>query len=334
MTFRKFDSISQFSNIVKDVRHYCNSAKKPLPILKFKGSVKLHGSNACIGSVGAEIFFQSRERILTEHEDNAGFCNWGLENIYSISKIISLIKSKYNVNTVYIYGEWCGLGIQKGTALNQLDKKYFAIFEIVLVDSKGIERDVSCVEFHNDFNNILDNVVVIDALVKPVEIEIDFAAPHLSQNTLLEETMKVEAECPFGKVFGISGVGEGLVWTCELKEVGKFKTKGEKHSSSKVKTVKELTAAEIAQKESVAEFVEYSVSQNRLEQGLTKLEEMGLPFDIKSTGAFLKWIGNDVLNECFDVMTNSNLEKKDVMPLVNLKAKQWYLSKLNESLGI
>lgn len=333
MTFRKFESIGQFSNTVKAVRHYCNVTHKPLPKLKFKGSVKLHGSNACISSVGANLFFQSRERILSSEEDNAGFCNWGLENSYSISKIIELVKGKVGSDSVYIYGEWCGQGIQSGTALNMLSKKYFAIFEIVAFDTEGNEFKVDPVQFHSDFSNILDNVVVVDAVVPPLEITIDFSAPHLMQNYLLEKTLEVEAECPFGKALGFSGVGEGLVWTCELPEVGKFKTKGEKHSSSKVKTVRELTEAEIAQKESVADFVEYAVSENRLNQGVSKLEEMGLPFDVKSTGAFLKWLGGDVLSECSDVLEKSGLDKKDVMPSVNLKAKQWFLQKLNSGLG-
>lgn len=332
MTFRKFESIGQFSNTVKDVRHYCNVNHKPLPKLKFKGSVKLHGTNACISSIGASIFFQSRERILSLEEDNAGFCKWGLDNIYALNKIVYLIRGKYKAQNVYIYGEWCGQGIQKGTALNQLAGKYFAIFEIVAINLEGNEFNIDPIQFASDFKNILDNVLVIDDVVPPLEVLIDFAAPHLVQNFLLEKTLEVETECPFGKALGFSGVGEGLVWSCELPEIGKFKTKGEKHSSSKVKTVRELTEAEISQKESVADFVEYAVSENRLNQGVSKLEEMCLPFDVKSTGAFLKWLGGDVLNECSDVLEKSGLEKKDVMPSVNLKAKQWFLNKLNESI--
>lgn len=332
MSFRKFGSIGQFANTVKDVRDYCNFKGLPLPKLKFKGSIKLHGTNACIGSIGANLFFQSRERILSSEEDNSGFCQWGLENSYALNKIMYLVKGKYKTNSVYVYGEWCGSGIQNGTALNQFSKKYFAIFEIVVVDSDGLETIVDSTQFHEDFHNILQEVVVIDSIVPPVELEIDFSAPHLVQNYLLEKTLEVENECPFAKTFGISGIGEGLVWTCELQHVDKFKTKGEKHSSSKVKTLKELTQAEIAQKESIQDFVDYAVSENRLQQGISKLEEMGLPVDIKSTGAYLKWLGNDVLNECLEVLEKSGLEKKDVMPSVNLKAKQWFLAKLNESL--
>lgn len=327
MTFRKFNSIVQFSNVVKSVRHYCQTNSKPLPKLKFFGSVKLHGTNACFSKVSGKNYFQSRERLLNEHEDNAGFCNWGLLNQDKLNQIIGLFDSNSS-SDVYVYGEWCGQGIQKGTALNQLNKKLFAIFEVVVVNSEGLIKKINPVDFGSAITQIFEDVVVIDALVSPIEVVIDFAAPHLVQNQLLEETLKVEECCPFGKYFGIEGIGEGLVWTCELEGFEKFKTKGEKHSASKVKTVRELTDAEIAKKESVSEFVDYAVTENRLEQGISKLEEMGLEFDIKSMGAFLKWVGNDVLRECADVIEESNLDKKDIMPTVNLKAKQWFLEKL------
>lgn len=333
MTFRKFNSIVQFSNIVKSVRAYCQKYSKPLPVLKFYGSVKLHGSNACVSLVNDEVNFQSRERILTLDEDNAGFCAWGNNNLKKLYEILNLFKDESHSN-VYIYGEWCGLGIQKGTALNQLKEKYFAIFEVIISDKNGNELVVNPVKYHEKINSLLQNVVVIDYLVKPLEITIDFQYPHLVQNTLLEETLKVENECPFGVAMGVHGIGEGIVWRCELDGFEKFKTKGEKHSSSKVKTVKELTEAEISKKESIDDFVEFALSENRLNQGLTKLEEMGLPFDIKSMGAYLKWVANDILTECADTIIESELERKEIMPSVNSKAKQWFLLKLNDSLNL
>lgn len=43
------------------------------PTLKFKGTVKLHGTNAGIVNYGDRLEFQSRERVLSLEEDNAGF---------------------------------------------------------------------------------------------------------------------------------------------------------------------------------------------------------------------------------------------------------------------
>ena len=47
--FKKFNSIQQFSGVVKQVRDYCKYNNLPLPVLDFTGSVKIHGSNACVG---------------------------------------------------------------------------------------------------------------------------------------------------------------------------------------------------------------------------------------------------------------------------------------------
>ena len=50
---------------------------------------------------------------------------------------------------------------------------------------------------------------------------------------MIEITEAVENECPVGKHFGVSGVGEGVVWTCVSEgwnDSGTwFKVKGEAH---------------------------------------------------------------------------------------------------------
>ena len=332
--FRKFSSIDQFSNVVKGVRMHCKKYEKPLPKITFYGSVKLHGTNACIAFIGDEVQFQSRERTLSYESDNAGFCNWGLQNIDKIKQIGELLKSWAPlIDKAYLYGEWCCGNVQAGVALNQIAEKKFAVFELVLVDFEGKEHILTDLTEHEWMSKILPNILVIDTIVPSIELEIDFNEPHLVQNYLLEKTLEVEAECPFAKHFGASGTGEGLVWRGKIGEDHylKFKTKGEKHSVSKVKTVRELTDAEIASKENAKEFVEYALTDNRLKQGIDKLSEMGLEVDIKSTGAFLKWIGSDVLKECTDVLVASNIERKDVMPVISDKARQWFMNYLNEN---
>lgn len=328
--FRKFSSIEQFSNVVKSLRVYSNKNGTPLPKLKFNGSVKLHGTNAGI-AITDTVEFQSRERTLSYESDNAGFCNWGLQNIDKIRSIGDRIKSEYpGVKGIYLYGEWCCSSIQAGVALNQIPEKKLALFEMVLVYEDGTETTLIDLTEFGWITDTLPNVFIIDLVASPIELEIDFENPHLVQNYLLEKTLEVENECPVGKYFGVSGVGEGLVWKTQTEfGVLRFKTKGEKHSSSKVKTVRELTEAEIASKESAKEFVDYALSENRLLQGIDKLKEMGLDVDIKSTGAYLKWIGSDVLKECLDVLIESKIERKDVMPLINVKARQWFMEYLD-----
>lgn len=327
---RKYPSIEQFNTVVKNARDYSKKYSVPLRKLTFFGTVKLHGTNAGIAILGDTVEFQSRERVLSYESDNAGFCAWGLQNLTSIQEIGQRIKTKYpNTTDLYLYGEWCCGSIQAGVALNQIPDKKLALFEIVLVDTDGNETTLIDLSEFGWITDLMHNVVCVDIVVPPVELEIDFNEPHSVQNYLLEKTLEIEQECPFGKYFGVSGVGEGLVWKAKTDNgILRFKTKGEKHSSSKVKTVRELTAAEIASKESAKEFVDYALSENRLKQGIDKLVEMGLEVDIKSTGAYLKWIGADVLKEELNVLIESKIERKDVMPLVNMRARQWFMEYL------
>jgi hypothetical protein len=109
-----------------------------------------------------------------------------------------------------------------------------------------------------------------------------------------------------------------------------MKCKGEKHSSSKVKTVRELTEAEIASKENATEFVEFACTENRLNQGIDKLKEMGLEVKLQSMGAYLKWIGGDILSECKETLLASGIDRKDVMPRIADKARNWFITYIDD----
>lgn len=342
--FKKYPSTVQFSGVVRQVRDHCKYNNVPVPILNFTGSTKIHGSNAGIGcNSSGDIWFQSRERVLDTIQDNAGFCLWGEHNKDKWKLVFERMCFNYGLNfdNIYIWGEWFGSSIQKGVAVSQLKEKKFGIFRMVFVkqdetDSEKFEEyDVDPKEWHTAFTELFDNVFVIDSIVPPIELSIDFNEPHLVQNKLLELTLAVEEECPVGKYFGVSGTGEGLVWsTTDVEWLPRWKTKGEKHSVSKVTTLRELTEAEISSKNSAAEFVEFACTQNRLEQGIDKLKEMGLPIEIRSMGAFLKWVGSDILKEYHDVLVVSYIDKKDVMGPINMKAKTWFMNYLNSELGL
>lgn len=341
-TFKKFPSIIQFSGVVKQVRDYCKYHNLPLPTINFTGSAKIHGTNAGIGfSPDGKVWFQSRENLITYEKDNAGFATWCEQNLESWKKIYKVICDANDIehDAFYIFGEWFGASIQKGVAVSQLTKKYFGVFKMVFVRGTGEDATEVVLDledyFGAFFGHYLENVYVVDDIVKPKHITIDFNEPHLVQNELLELTLAVEAKCPVGAFFGVDGVGEGLVWsTTDVDWLPKFKTKGEKHQSSKVKTIRELTEAEITSKANAKEFLDYACSENRLNQGISKLGEMGLPVDIKSMGAFLKWVGSDIMTECKDVLIASKIERKDIMPLVSEKARNWFLTYLNKGMGL
>lgn len=153
-------------------------------------------------------------------------------------------------------------------------------------------------------------------------MEIDFNMPELSQNKLSELTIAVEEECPVGKAFGFSGVGEGIVWTCEYKGVvHRFKVKGEKHSVSKVKT---LAAVDVEKINGIREFVDYAVTENRFNQGLEKTYLNGEPIAIEKIGQLMKWVIGDIIKEETDTMVANNIEPKEIAKYVSAKVKEMF----------
>src|SRR5690606_12047119 len=113
--------------------------------------------------------------------------------------------------------------------------------------------------------------------------------PELAQNYLISLTEQGEEECPVAKSFGISGIGEGIVWSCEYQDsVYRFKVKGEKHSATKVKKLAEVDVEKI---QSIDSFVEYACTENRLNQAIEQVfTSTSTEPDKKNTGDFIKWI--------------------------------------------
>jgi hypothetical protein len=157
------------------------------------------------------------------------------------------------------------------------------------------------------------------------EVDIDFNNPELVQNEIIEMTITVEECCPVGKFFGKEGIGEGIVFTCVDNQELKFKSKGEKHSVTKVK---KLNPIDTEVMNSINEFVESAVTENRLEQGITFFNENNIEVDAKNTGQFLSWVVRDVLKEENDTIANNNLDEKKVKNAIVTKARIWFLNKI------
>ena len=320
---KKYNSIEQFRNVIRKVKENHDyqgkdengnaiySHTSDYPTIKFKGTVKIHGTNAgVVLHKNGQLDFQSRERVLSLEQDNAGF----MLAMLNTNWIGALERFNFN-EYVAVYGEWCGGNIQKGVAINGLPKM-FIIF--------GIKIDDVWIDLPADFHN--NGINIYNILQFPTyEMDIDFNNPELSQNKLIDLTMAVEEECPVGKFFGVSGIGEGIVWTSVDNEDFKFKSKGEKHSTSKVKT---LNAVDIESLEGLKEFVDLAVTENRLEQGLQYLNEMGLSLDQKSTGQFLGWMVKDVIKEETDTIVANQFDVKKVKSAVSNKARIWFLNRV------
>jgi len=313
---KKYNSIEQFRNVIRKVRtkhdfkgvdsdgNAIYSHDSPYPILKFKGTVKLHGTNAGIVLYkNGNLEYQSRSRVLSLQSDNMGFCTY-MNGV----NLGSLFDSIYFEDYIAIYGEWCGEGIQKGVGISELSRR-FVIFD-VCVDGVFLEH------YGRDIPE--SNIYCIENF-KTFEIDIDFNSPEEYQNKLIEWTLQVEEKCPVSKKFGVSGIGEGIVFTCVSDRSLKFKSKGEKHSSSKVKV---LNSVDVDRINDYKEFVEYACTENRLNQGLENVTSR----DIKNTGEFIKWVANDILKEEKDTLVNNNIEWKKVAGMIAKKSSEFFRS--------
>lgn len=353
MRMIKFPSIEQYRNVIKNLREHFSYIGKDdegkaifdenmvFPTIKFTGTPKGHGTNAGVTmnvSTG-EIWAQSRENILSIEKDNAGFAFFVDSHKKSFRQMFEIITDKLGIydGFVTIYGEWAGPGIQKGVGISKIPSKSLFLFDIKIT---GVDESVTWVE-PDDFTSSIahgevptfrdiDDSIYLMSDMDFYSIVIDLNNPEVAQNKLIELTEAVELDCPIGKYFGITegNVGEGIVWRAKTgNDVIRFKVKGEKHSSSKVK---KLASVDIDKVNSINEFVDYVVTENRLNQGIEQVfTTKNIQPDITSTGDFVKWVVGDVIKEEMDTLVESGLEPKEVSGAVSKKASLWFRTLLN-----
>jgi hypothetical protein len=310
--FKKYNSIPNLHNYVYELKQKWDYIGKdeelnpiyehtqPYPILTFKSKVKLHGSNTCIFRLAGDNtnYYQKRTTIIDVKNDLDSFAMSMSQ--YSLDDLFSKFDYK---ESCYIYGEWCGYKIQKGTALNQLDKRIFVIFTII-VDGEYVESNINFPQY---------NIYNINQVPRKY-ITIDFNKLKDSEDEINKLVDECEAECPFVKtVFGISGIGEGYVWYLDNKPA--FKTKGEKHKVVVLET-KNQNATEIPTYNQCLDFVRSVVCDNRLEQAK---QELNIHYSKENIKQFVHWMIEDILKEEINTITINNL---DVKTIKNLIAKQ------------
>ncbi len=349
-----YPKIKQFRQVISDINHAASydgqdENDEPIykhlyskPVVTFKGTVKLHGTNAGVSFNGIDgLWAQSRKNIIRPEKDNAGFAFFVESNKLVIhemvTEVINTNKIDTSAYTVTIYGEWCGGNIQKGVAITGLDKMWVIFGVKISPNDPDTEESAYWVD-HSQLKSV-ENKIYNVADFKTFEVEIDFGNPVEAQNKIVELVLEVEKECPVGKEFGrelgedTCTIGEGIVFTGKYKDnYYRFKAKGKEHSASKVKTV---AAVDVEKVNSIDAFVNYAVTENRLNQGIEQVfTSAGATPEVRKTGDFLRWISNDVIAEEIDVMKESNLEPKDVNRSVSTRAREWYMRFLDKQAGL
>jgi hypothetical protein len=346
----KFTDIGQFRNVVKSIISKAqfvgmDDDGEPIfdytlgkPTVNFSGTVKLHGSNLGVCFTHADgLWVQSRTNIITPEKDNAGSAFFVMNIQEEWQKLIDEVIRRENLDLkediISIFAEWCGGNIQKGVAISGLDK----MAVIFAVKVTPVDDEIPSYYLNSDgLQNNKVGIYNVDQFER-FSIDIDFERPDIAQNKMVKLVEKVENECPAGKFFGRTSedvqTGEGIVWTADYKgNRFVFKTKGEKHSSSKVKTVAEVDTAKL---DGIHQFVEYAVTENRLNQAIEQVfTSNDIEVDIKKTGDFLRWVIGDITKEESDTMADNGLEPKDVNKYISTKAKIWYFKYINSELGL
>lgn len=213
----RYPSTEQFRHAIAEVRRKAVFVKldkngaavvdktRPIPTLKFRGTTKVHGTNAALSIKDGELLFQSRERVLSLEADNAGFMRAMVDNMDKVTLLLSNVRNRANIERqqcLTIYGEWCGRGVQSGVAVSELEKRLM-IFAIKVDDNWLDIADFELTIPDSPFYSILD--------AGSWEVDINFANPALIQNHLIDLTNAVEAECPVSVK-----VSSGSAWTLSI----------------------------------------------------------------------------------------------------------------------
>ena len=343
--FIPFPSIESFRKVVADVRKNVDyhGNPYPYPVIEYVGRPKLHGTNAGIRFKDGQLYPQSRSRTIDNMSDNAGFAAWVKANE---KQLMALMTPLTESNDFTVYGEWIGPGIQKNVAINEIPEKSFVVFayrdneknsDVLLDFPKFVWKEP--VEDPN-FETLVEypNIFHID-IAPHKNLTIDFGNPEAAVEALETATMEYENECPFGKKFGVSGIGEGLVWSLaptHLRDENShrftFKTKGEKHGNKSAKNAEKPKVAVSAERiEDFNKLLDTLLPDWRLEQGYKALKDeaelAGVELSRGDTGEFIKWVNKDILKEDDDIVAASGFEWKVIAAAVANRARQFFFNK-------
>lgn len=331
----KYPKTPQFRYVVRDVQHKATfvgidengeptfDGNLTKPTIVFTGTVKIHGTNAGVSFNGTDMWVQSRNNVIDSLTGHMGFAEFVHNNKEWIREAFSMNHVEGSITTMY--GEWAGPGIQNGVGVSSLPNKMWFVFGVKITPPEG---DAYWLESY-DLPKTRDRIYDIHDF-NTWSVPIDFERPETSVKMLTEITEGIEKECPVAKMFGISGVGEGAVWSGWYKEDRHiFKVKGEKHSSSKVKTLAQVDPEKM---QSVYDFVDYAATDNRVTQAMQEVSEGDLTsLTKKSTPDVLRWIANDIISEESDVLQENNIAWNDVAKHVTDRARRIFFDKLEKT---
>lgn len=322
--FRKWKSINKFSDA------FVKAQKFGVQKFKYRGKIKLHGTNSGIQFENGIAYPQKRSDFITVYNDNCGF-----------AKFVSELDFAAPEENMIVYGEWAGPGVQKTDAVTKIDHKTFFVFsvldianQVMVVDPDEIEEMLTPVFGENMQEK---NVCILPWHTE--ELELDFSRQNQCQK-FIDDVMKevdevIANEDPYIKqTFGVEGPGEGLVmygiagqqfdgtalpYDVLLDYI--FKAKTESHSVQKSKNRNHVAPE---RPEGIDDFISIFYTEQRFEQ---MLNQIGGEATREKTGDFMKAVMSDVYKESTQEILLADFEWKDVPKYAAPVVKTWWFKK-------
>lgn len=312
-------SIELLHNVVRTLKFLNEREGTPIPVVRYRGKVKLHGTNCGVQITPDGLVAQSRTGLLTPTADLHGFAKWVEANRTYFQGL---------PQGITIFGEWCGPGVEKGMAISKVAGKVFAVFAV----QSGLGAE-AVVAYDPEVIQMMLGTTLADMHVLPwlpeADVTIDFRTPDQEVERLNRLVEAIEKEDPWVKAtFGVSGMGEGIVFypTKEHSQTSPealarlmWKAKGEKHRTAGVKQAVQV-APEVVK--SVGEFVTLMVTEARLQQGVSTA--CGGDRSMRYIGDFLRWVGEDTKKESVAELEAAGLTWDQVQKAVQDRARDWY----------
>lgn len=362
----KFPSINQFPAVMKDVKWFKDRIKDDAILegfknVKFNASIKLHGTNACIGfevdngevvtnsRVVSNVWAQKRTQVMTSSNDNFGFARW-VEEVIEPRIIGKEVYSRMWASGVFrLYGEWAGPAVQKGVSISDIPQKSFFPFAYswsLKVDSPP--EEVAWHYFVDDpvgvdiLRDILrgfriEDVDNIYSLGKFKTYTVDMTSSESVgkfANEVSADVDLIDAIDPYVKdKFGIEGHGEGLVLQAKIFVGHEFAAGNGPGVDAGVKTFRfkakgESHSVTKVKKAVTVDFLKATKIDEFIDFTVTEnrvkqgIQETGAE-DIKGISDVIRWVVADVEKECMDDLGDLQWEdvKKKLGGVIALKAK-------------
>lgn len=336
----KWPSIEHLHHLIANMQRESETMGSDFvpPKVPYRAKIKLDGTNAAIQMhPQGQNFAQSRSRLIHTGEDNIGFAAWVEQHKDYFRDLNERLHQDAPLpGPILVFGEWCGQGIQKRTAISKIGQRIFAIFAVLWGDP-----DQGAAHLEIEPERLRELIPEHDEIhILPwhhEQLEIDFSSQKSLQDaadTINEWVLSVEERDPWvGEIFGQDGLGEGLVMYPVLNKLDiswrtrwsnlLFKAKGEKHQVVRQKSPVQLSPEHVA---SVKAFVDLVLTPARLEQGLQEAcQGSAMP---EKTGDFLRWIAQDIQKENHLEAEASGLEWKEISKPLSQAALQWYKQQL------